>query len=702
MEALTEIIVDDPSLLEKKKSEKKSGNRIGYYYIIIKSLKESLKNDVVKCFYIKGITNFGLCVIKEGTYGDSKDREGRDIKDRLIWQQKLHRELQDLVRIPRLLGSFEENNNYYLVIEYIKGKSLLNQLKIRKNSLAIFYADKEITEWSMIDYVDQIAKFLKKLHELDYVHRDVTPANFIVTPGEKVCAIDMELSYYLKDPDVPPFQLGTFGYMSPQQKNQSSPSKEDDIYSVGAILFEAITGINPLKVMNCSTENVQSKINLLIRDSKTANLLSNCLHQDPSKRPSLQEISDELTSYKKDLKSGKESYLNTTLSRINKDEIKATIENTINTLSSPLFADETKGWFSENLHAEEINNDKNKINKAWYASFGLGAAGIIYTLSNAYQHGFNVESTKPYVEIGMKSIEEKYINSTTPKNPSLLFGSSGIAFTIGKSIETSLISDDAKYRQWIKELINPENSSLNLSHGIAGQGLAMLNLQDTLDTSYLMTTASEYVHRILAAQEKNGTWTSEGESKRLLNVSISKGSSGILLFLIEYLKLTKDNHVLSAVEKGLRQLMITAEVKRDYIFWKSQSGKALKYNFLDGNSGIALLLLKAYEVLGASQYKDYAQKILMAIKPQIIHNNLSYGGGLSGLGDIYLKFAGVLKNDIWKDRADWIANLVMQLGKDDSIHGNYWLTDRERQPVANFMTGNGGIIHFLVNYYSSL
>jgi lantibiotic modifying enzyme len=217
-----------------------------------------------------------------------------------------------------------------------------------------------------------------------------------------------------------------------------------------------------------------------------------------------------------------------------------------------------------------------------------------------------------------------------------------------------------------------------------------------------MSVTSEYVHRILAAQEKNGTWASEGESKRVLNVSISKGSSGILLFLLEYLKLTKDNQALTAVEKGLRQLMLAAEVKRDYIFWKSQSGKALKYNFLDGNSGIALLLLKAYEVLGASQYKDYAQKALMAIRPQIIHNNLSYGGGLSGLGDIYLKFAGVLKNDIWKERADWIANLIMQLRKDDSIHGNYWLADRERQPVANFMTGNGGIINFLVNYYSSL
>ncbi len=43
-----------------QKAEKKSGKRIGFNYIILKSLKESKKNDVVKCIYIKGITNFGF------------------------------------------------------------------------------------------------------------------------------------------------------------------------------------------------------------------------------------------------------------------------------------------------------------------------------------------------------------------------------------------------------------------------------------------------------------------------------------------------------------------------------------------------------------------------------------------------------------------------------------------------------------------
>ncbi|TWV99321.1 hypothetical protein [Chitinophaga pinensis] len=68
-------------------------------------------------------------MIKEGCSGDSKDSHGRDIKDRLLWQKELHQLLQDKVRIPRYIDSFEENGNYYLVIERIKGKSLTQRLK---------------------------------------------------------------------------------------------------------------------------------------------------------------------------------------------------------------------------------------------------------------------------------------------------------------------------------------------------------------------------------------------------------------------------------------------------------------------------------------------------------------------------------------------------------------------------------------------
>ena len=199
------------------KVEKTGGKRFGYNYIFIKSYKESKKNDVVKCLYIKSLTNFGFCVIKEGSFGDTKDPEGRDIIDRLKWQRQLHEQLQDKIPMPRLLGHFEENGNYYLVIGHVKGKALQKVIgETQKKDLrqSLITGDKVGTRF--LDYLIQITGILEKLHGEGIVHRDATPNNYMITRSGKVALIDMEMSYSLPlQFPTPAFQLGTFGYMSP-------------------------------------------------------------------------------------------------------------------------------------------------------------------------------------------------------------------------------------------------------------------------------------------------------------------------------------------------------------------------------------------------------------------------------------------------------------------------------------------------------
>ncbi len=92
--------------VKKGKVEKKAGKRVGYNYIIVKSLKEHKKNDVVKCLYIKSFTDFGFCVIKEGTEGDTKDEAGRDVQDRLKWQKELHEQLYGKSKFAKIPGQF--------------------------------------------------------------------------------------------------------------------------------------------------------------------------------------------------------------------------------------------------------------------------------------------------------------------------------------------------------------------------------------------------------------------------------------------------------------------------------------------------------------------------------------------------------------------------------------------------------------------
>lgn len=700
MNPLIEIInVNEEVSIKTSKVEKRSGKRIGYYYIIIKSLKESLKNDVIKCMYIKGLTNFGLCVIKEGTYGDSKDKEGRDIKDRLIWQEKLHAELQNKVRIPKLLGSFEENNNYYLVIEYIKGKSLSAAIRENNKNLVIANPKRAFLQWRSLEYIMQVSSLLSKLHEYDYVHRDVTPANFMITTNGKVYMIDMELSYSLKNITIPPFQLGTFGYMSPQQKKMDPPNVKDDVFSLGVIILEAMTGINANKVVDSDYQDIERKIHFLIKDNTLAELIITCLNPKIEFRPSTKIVYNTLFQYINDLKkkiSRPMSILPSIVYR--QDQILDIVQEAIRTLSSPLLFDSERGWFSEDVH-KETPRSKNKINKAWYASFSIGAAGILYLLSRAHKVGIDISSSQFGIDLGLSLIEERYINKTEKTNPHLLNGSAGIAISIYEMVQEKLIPENHTYVNWINKLLSVDNQQLDLENGIAGQGLALLSCKQVLSADIVKCRTTELANQLRIAQKSDGSW--ENENAKNKKFRLGSGSTGIILFLLEYGNLYNNQEALITAQKGLQGLLEHVVKRNEYINWPWARRKEMGYGILTGNAGIIYTLLRAYKIFGSTAYKDAAKMALFHNHRYIVHPDFSQESGLSGLGEVYLDAANILQEEEWLERANWIAQLLIQMKHQHLEYGPYWHVNVERQPLPAFMQGNSGILHFLLRICKS-
>jgi serine/threonine protein kinase len=681
------------------KAEKKTGKRIGYNYIILKSLKESQKNDVVKCLYIKSLTKFGICVIKEGTFGDNKDREGRDIKDRLIWQKQLHEQLSDKVRLPKLLGSFEENDNYYLVIERIRGKSLYKvyQKAGRKMREGLISGNRNGIVY--LDYMIKLVGLMEALHKQQIVHRDVSINNFMITPSGKVAVIDMEMSYSLsQNLPSPPFQLGTYGYMSPQQENCESPSLQDDIFSVGAILFQMWTGISPIKIVNSPIEEIFEKIYSFIPDKEFAEIIIQCLDPAPDKRPSLHKIGLVISNYKNDRKAKRIRQVSVPI-KIEKSRIIDTIQQAILTLSSPLLADKQNGWFSEDS-SKPVLHDKKKINKAWYSSFYKGAAGILYTLSRSKQTGFDISSNNSHIQAGIDLIEKKYIARITEKSPSLHFGSSGIAASLSTAIRENVIQPQAIYFEWIRQLISVENSDLTYLSGLAGQGLAHWQCQPFLHEEQMEKRLARYASTLLENQEKDGSWHFGKTLKQKKSTKgFARGMAGILYFLLEYAIQYQDREVMEAAIGGLERLKKTAKKDKETIYWLSSAKKKIDPWWCEGAPGIAMTFMKAYSLLGDPEYKKYASGALLNNPADLLSGNLSQCHGLSGLGELYLEAYHLFREDIWLERANWIAKTIIHLKKTHKSHGPYWLVEEhERHPVADFMTGNSGIIHFLIRY----
>ncbi|WP_343305161.1 protein kinase/lanthionine synthetase C family protein [Chitinophaga niabensis] len=693
----SEIIVETALPIEetevKGKVEKKGGKRIGYNYIILKSLKEHPKNDVVKCIYIKSFTQFGVCVIKEGTAGELKDNYNRDIRDRLIWQKELHELLQDKVRIPRFVGSFEENGNYYLAIEHIKGRTLGNLYREHGVNLREGLINGNKLGIRFLGYLLQIIDLLDTLHNNQIVHRDVTSANFIITPRQKVAIIDMELSYSIqKQMPSPPFMLGTYGYMSPEQLAVSTPTIKEDVFSVGAIMLQAWTNIAPAKLTQASVEELEDKVAFFIPDREMARIISQCLHPDAEKRPVLKTVHQIVEQYRSDLKRRTNRKVQTPVF-LSKEQIRLTIQQTINTLSTSLLTDKEKGWFAENRNAPI--KEKNKIAKGWYTNFQHGGAGLLYLLGRAHLAGFDVEITRPSINFALSLIENKCTNNIKNASPGLYLGTDGIAACLSEAIHHGLIDPSDKYRGWINDLLRKKSDSDGILSGIAGQGLANM-IAITAGKEEINIRLQEYVSHLLNKQTEQGAWTRDQTTR--VTKGFANGISGIIYFLLEYAQHYNDSRSLAAAERGLQWLMNNSFKQKNIIEWHSSKGGKISPWWYDGNPGIALAFIKGYAIVRDQTYKEFATGALNIHPKMLLTGNSSLYNGLSGLGEVYLEAYQLLQDDQWMERAEWIAQLIMRLKKTHARYGSYWLVENEKQPVPGFTQGNGGVLHFLLRY----
>lgn len=695
--SLEEVLNADEWKKPIGKVEKKAGKRIGYNYIIVKSLKESKKNDVIKCLYIKSITDFGFCVIKEGTEGDTKDKFGRDIKDRLLWQKKLHKELEGKISIPKLLGAFEENGNYYLVLECIKGKPLSKVIKEHSLEIRGNFVKETKTGITFVNYLIQIVKILQTLHEHNIVHRDATANNFIIQKNGKVSVIDLELSYSTSDSfPMPPFQLGTHGYMSPEQLKTETPTAKEDVFAVGAIIFQVWTGISPFKIVGDSLEELKFKIPFFVKDNEIANQIIKCFDTTPANRPNLSDLVYKLEGYKKKTKH------NSNLIGPNQTfdyDPKLLIQRSINTLCSPLMSDKEKGWFSENLNTEP-NPDKSKINKTWYTSFSRGAMGVVYFLTQAHHVGFDTSAAVENCNHAFNLIESKYLARLNNISPSLHFGSSGIAAVLAEGLKHGFILNNRLYHDWITKLTLVENNEINFSHGISGHAFAYWAYNDINSSKIRLDLLSKYLQLVIENQQRDGSWINSSNKRNDKGKihTFASGVAGIVYFLLEYYQREKDFDALKSAEKGLRWLINSACNKNGTIHWPANKKYSSNMGWYEGDSGIAFVFIKAYEYIKDPIYKETAIKALRFYPEFVVDNNLSQHGGLSGLGEVYIEAYKILGEKEWMDRADWILQVIIHLKKESDLFGPYWLTQYERQPTPDFMTGNSGVLHFMLRH----
>ncbi|BBD61576.1 TPR repeat-containing serine/threonine protein kinase [Nostoc sp. HK-01] len=144
-------------------------------------------------------------------------------------------------RIPQLLAYFEENAEFYLVQEFIPGHDLSKEL----------IPGKTFSQAQVILLLQEILEILEFVHQQNVIHRDVNPRNLLRRDDDnKLILIDFGAVKQITTQVVTPegqtkatVAIGTPGYL-PSEQAQGTPKFSSDIYAVGMIAIQALTGIS--------------------------------------------------------------------------------------------------------------------------------------------------------------------------------------------------------------------------------------------------------------------------------------------------------------------------------------------------------------------------------------------------------------------------------------------------------------------------
>ena len=196
----------------------------------------------------------------------------------------------DHPNIVKVIDLIPKGGKYYLVMEYLSGGSLRHRLE--KGAL-----DPE----GVVQLGLDICHALEAVHDKGVIHRDIKPENILFQVGNNVAKLsDFGIAHVPKDVlglnhslTITGFQPGTIVYMSPEQIRGDKIDVPSDLYGLGVVLYEALTGNFYLDFRQCDTQYQVGRVILeqppepiteeyRQRWPQLVKVIDKALHKDPS------------------------------------------------------------------------------------------------------------------------------------------------------------------------------------------------------------------------------------------------------------------------------------------------------------------------------------------------------------------------------------------------------------------------------------
>lgn len=165
-----------------------------------------------------------------------------ELRDDKEFVHRFNTEAQAAARIsnPHVVSIFDvgfENGLYYIVMEYVEGITLKE-----------YIAEKHALPWRQAaEFAAQICEGLQAAHKCSVIHRDIKPQNIIMANGGTLKVTDFGIARATSQATTTATNstIGTVHYLSPEQARGGYTNEKTDIYSLGVVLYEMLTGRLP-------------------------------------------------------------------------------------------------------------------------------------------------------------------------------------------------------------------------------------------------------------------------------------------------------------------------------------------------------------------------------------------------------------------------------------------------------------------------
>ncbi|MCA1053465.1 Stk1 family PASTA domain-containing Ser/Thr kinase [Rossellomorea aquimaris] len=216
--------------------------------------------------------------------------------------KRFQREAQSATSLvhPNIVSIYdvgEEDDLYYIVMEYVKGMTLKQYIQ-QYSPVGVEKA---------LDIMKQLTLAISHAHQNHIIHRDIKPHNILIDEDGTVKITDFGIAMALSATSITQTNsvLGSVHYLSPEQARGGMATKKSDIYSLGIVMFELLTGRLPFSgesAVSIALKHLQSETPSLKRwnpdiPQSVENIVLKATAKDPFRRyDSLEEMDEDLTT----------------------------------------------------------------------------------------------------------------------------------------------------------------------------------------------------------------------------------------------------------------------------------------------------------------------------------------------------------------------------------------------------------------------